>query len=1228
MLSFGKLVLNEIRSLDAYKALKQASDSCKITMAYGLDELPSAVMIGALESDSVNKAILVCENEILARRQAEDINALGVSAAALPGSEISFLKADASSREISLQRLRIMGDFVMGKIRVLVLPAEAIMNWYMPRSKFEAGFLKVHTGDIIGPEALIKALTGSGYERVDLVEGRGQCALRGGIVDVYPVGAANAVRIEFFDDEIDQIREFDILTQRSLGQLDTICVYPARELFLSEIEAKEAAAHIMDCLNHADPDESLDRQRSIEKEFDLLPYEEFFALTKPEDDLSDELPSMWDLGVKEREPRKTVRARKASTQMEKQYFPIVDSLENGRVFDGGSALTRLLCKQSVSIFDFAKEARVYIQQSDRIRERCKGLMDDFLLNYKAAFERGEVLKEQVDALIGYDALVGDIKKHPVICLESFLRTQTDYPPEKLVKIECIGAPGFGGNIHELSKNLALLQEKLATIMLLSGGSARGKRLSKSLDEEGIVAPYYEEIPDTLEKGIPSILPANLSGGFIFAEIGLYVFCEDDIFGKGNKRKRASSANEKKVSSFTELRVGDYVVHENHGIGQYLGTVRMMIDGTSRDFLNIRYGGTDKLYVPTDQMDRIQKYIGSEGEEPKLNRLSGGEWQKQKSKVKRAIKEIAGDLIKLYAERSAAAGYAFSRDTPWQKEFEDSFPFEETPDQIRAIEEIKADMEKPLVMDRLLCGDVGYGKTEVALRAIFKCVMEGKQAVLLAPTTILVQQHYATALNRFANFPVNIETLSRFRTQAEQKEVIRKLKTGEVDFVIGTHKLLSSGIEYKDLGLLVVDEEQRFGVGHKEKIKQYKKSVDVLTLSATPIPRTLHMSMVGIRDMSILKTPPEERFPVQTYVVEYSDGLVRDAILRELSRGGQVYVLHNRVQSIDMMYNRLKKLVPEARIAVGHGQMREQQLEDVMLDFYDRKFDVLLCSTIIEAGLDVPYANTLIVCDSDRFGLSQLYQLRGRVGRSNRVAYAYLTVSPSKVLTADAEKRLSAIRDFTEFGSGFRVAMRDLEIRGTGNLLGAEQSGHMAAVGYDLYVKMINETVAEMQGNEAPTPIQTRIELNIDAYLPSDYIEADSMRIEMYKRIAEVKDEESQNDVIDELLDRFGDPAKPVMNLIAIARIKAACEKLGIDQLSFKDGSLVMHFSDEAQLDITRFLTAVQKEKHFKFVPQRTGNGTLLYKDPNLNVEKLLTPCTAALTDLANAVFVREDASNE
>ena len=1199
-------ILDLIRRQAAYDQLRSGIEEYNTISVSGAEDSAATSLISALCEDSGRRFIWVCENELLARKRAEDFNSLGISSRVLPHNDVNFFRADAQSKEFSFQRLEAIGDFINEKIRVLVLPAESLRFRQISKDRFAGNTVSLNVGDIIRPETLIDKLVCAGYERIELVEGRGQCSLHGGIFDVYSVNSPNALRIEFFDDEIDSIREFDILTQRSITPVKSAVIYPAREILFTKQEAIEAADEIDKAVKKRSDYQNKLRQRELERQFGLEPYEQFLQKTKPSEDDSDELIQTDD--AESRSSGETVRSAH-----ERHFSTLSDALRNSVSVDYDYSFLTLLCKDTELITDYDESAAVVIEHADRIKERLRSLSEDFELNYKASLERGEALPFQAKINNAYETITRSISKHCVITIDMMLRSKTDYPPQKLIKFNSVSSIGFNGKVKELASEIQRLKQQKAYIVLLAGSEARGARLSKALADEDIIVPFIETESIDLKPSVPVILAINLSAGFSVPEIPLCLFSEDDLFGRKKQRKNTAAASQNKTSAFIQLNVGDYVVHENHGIGQYLGTVRMTVDGRSRDFLNIRYGGTDKLYVPTDQMDRVQKYIGSEGEAPKLNRLSGGEWQKQKSRVRKAIREIAGDLIKLYAERTSAPGYAFAPDTPWQREFEESFQFEETPDQVVATDEIKRDMERPRVMDRLLCGDVGYGKTEVALRAVFKCVMEGKQAVLLAPTTILVQQHYATALNRFGAFPVKIDTLSRFKSPSEQKEVIAKLKTGEIDFIIGTHRLLGKDIEYKDLGLLVVDEEQRFGVSHKEAIKQYKKSVDVLTLSATPIPRTLHMSMVGIRDMSILKTPPEERFPIQTYVVEYSDSLVRDAILRELSRGGQVYMLYNRVQSIEIVFSRLKRLVPEARIAIAHGQMREHNLEDVMLDFYDGKFDVLLCSTIIEAGLDVPRANTLIVCDADRFGLSQLYQLRGRVGRSNRIAYAYLTVNPNKILTQDAEKRLNAIREFTEFGSGFRVAMRDLEIRGTGNILGAEQSGHMATVGYDLYVKMIDEAIREMQGTTQRAQVSAKIDIAIDAYLPTDYVTSDSTRIEMYKRIAEIENKQIRDDVIDELIDRFGDPGKPVMNLINISLLKTACERLFIDNVSYRNDMLFLRFSQEGDIDVMRLLDALKQDGGFRLLPKQRG--VIAYTQPKQPIEKLIVNCADALNAL-------------
>ncbi len=1207
-----------------FSPLKELSDFCEMTDAlrkpgvysvYGPDDTQRAHLIAAAARQLNRPVLVVVPNEMAALRMTEDLNLLlDGRARNLPARDVSFLKTAAASRELTMRRIEALGDCVTGKASALVVSADAMMNRLMDAKRFADHVVEIDEAMTMEPGDLITKLTEAGYERVSLVEGRGQCALRGGILDVYPVGEPNALRIEFFDDEIDSIRSFDVMTQRSISRRESARFYPASEVLLEGDEPLKAAQALSFALKNIGTKKGGNRQKRIEAEFNLMPFDDF--LKKMAEGESEEVVA-------------PVKRSAVQTDAERKFSYAVDALETGRSFDGAESLIPVLMNYTHLPMDYLDDPFIVLDQPERLRDRCENRYLEFKELFAAALEREEAMPIQAELLWQYDTVLARLEGKSVLIANPFMRTERDFKPKQLFKLECRNATGYSSNIKELANDLREWKEKGWRVALLAGGNARGERLQKALESQEFIARFTDDSPENLEPGEPVIFPMTLNKGFLYPEIKLAIISESDIYGVNRQKSRGRARSGEKIAAFTDLRVGDYVVHENHGIGQYMGTVRLASDGTYRDFLHIRYQGTDKLYVPTDQLDRVQKYIGSEGEAPKLNRLSGGEWQRQKSKVKQSIREIAGDLLKLYAQRETVKGFAFDPDTPWQRELEDRFPYEETPDQLAAIEDIKKDMESPKVMDRLLCGDVGYGKTEVALRAVFKAVMGGKQAAMLAPTTILAQQHYATMCNRFSGFPVVVETLSRFKTPAEQKDILRRLKAGEVDVIVGTHRILAKDVDFKNLGLLVVDEEQRFGVVHKEAIKKLKASVDVLTLTATPIPRTLHMSMVGIRDMSLLQSPPEERYPVQTYVVEYSDGLIRDAILREMARGGQVYVLYNRVQTIDVMYSRLKKLVPEARIAVGHGQMREHALEDVMMDFYEGKFDVLLCTTIIEAGLDVPRANTMIVCDADRFGLSQLYQLRGRVGRSNRLAYCYLTVNPNKVLTETADRRLSAIREFTEFGSGFRVAMRDLEIRGAGNLLGSEQSGFMASVGYDLYVKMIEETIHEMRGDVTQGDIDTRVDIKIDAYLPQEYVSNDLLRVEMYKKIASIRNDENREDLVEELIDRFGDPSAPVMNLVEIAQLRALCSRLAIDYVTCKGDAMVMRFSISADIDLVRVLMAVKQHPEIKV--QGGNPPTLVYSAFRISQEELLRRSVKLMQEVVKdyeALAAEEDASSE
>ena len=1218
------LLLSPLQGLEPYRALREALKAPGTQGVFGLDDSQRLHMLAGLCRDTGRPLIVVTPSDQSAARCVQDLTALlpgGVMA--FPAREVSFLRTAASSRDLNMGRLHALGMAVTGRLSALVVPADALLHRLMPRDEFEKSVIRVREGERRDPISLMEALTAAGYERVDVTEARGQCALRGGILDVYPIGSDNALRLEFFDDEIDSLRDFDVMTQRSIARRETAEIFPAAEVLFSGAQAIAAGERLRELVVAACTRDkrssvpAVDRQRALEEEFGLMPYEQFFELIEGEE----AAPART-----ENTPAPAGKSEYAlRTSLGRAFAGRIEALLDGRCFPGAESLIHLLYPQTQTLLDYFDQPIVVMDQPERLRERCENRMLEFEEHFKNALEREDALPAQAELLLRYDQILVKLDDYAVVTLNTFMRTVSDFRFKGLFKFEGMGAPAYQGNPHELARDLVKWRDEGWRVALLAGGVARGQRLNKLLFEHDAPAPFLDPPPQTLKMGEPVILAGALTRGFLYPSIRLAVITESDIFGASKHKAVAKTSSGEKLAAFTDLNVGDYVVHESHGIGRYMGTVRLASEGTFRDFLHIQYLGSDKLYVPTDQLDRVQKYIGSEGEAPKLNRLSGGEWQRQKAKVQKAIQDIAGELVKLYAARSATPGYAFAPDTPWQRQFEDAFEYEETPDQLQAIADIKRDMEQPRVMDRLLCGDVGYGKTEVALRGIFKAVMDGKQAALLAPTTILVQQHYATMLRRFDGFPVRVDTISRFRTAAEQRETLKRLERGEIDVIIGTHRLLGKDVKFKDLGLLVVDEEQRFGVKHKESIKQFKKNIDVLTLSATPIPRTLHMSMVGIRDMSLLQTPPEERYPVQTYVVEYSDGLVRDAILRELSRGGQVYVLHNRVQTIEVMYARLKKLVPEARIAVGHGQMREHALEDVMLDFYEGKYNVLLCTSIIEAGLDVPRANTLIVCDADRFGLAQLYQLRGRVGRSNRLAYAFLTVSPGKVLTETADKRLSAIREFTEFGSGFRVAMRDLEIRGTGNLLGAEQSGHMASVGYDLYVKMIEEAVRGLRGDAAQGDIQTKVELKVDAYLPADYVTSDVTRVDMYKKIASIRSREDREDLIEELIDRFGDPSRPVMNLIEIAQLKALCQSAGIDSVTGHTGEMVMRFSPLADPDVTRLVNALRPYENQ--VRLRAGKvSALCYTDAGASVEEMLRGAVRLMAEVAPQVTQEQSAT--
>ena len=1176
--------------------LQEAKKPGAVIAASGLAGAQKMHLACALAEATGRPLLVLCESERAAAAAMEDVSALlGGGVSLFPAREITFYQEVAASREVACRRIETLHRLITGQTRAVVCPADALLHRVMPRSVFSRHTIRLEVGQVLPTDELIERLLAGGYTREYMVEGRGQFSVRGGIVDIYPADSLSAVRVEFFDEEIDSIRQFDVMNQRSQQNLTEVAIPPASEAPVPEADVQALCDLLRAAMKRQT--RAMNAARDAEKE-----------------------PTLADLPLEDGEvavPAAFTRESRTMERFQENLTHALEQLECGVSNRLLEKVIHLLYDHTETLCDYMTRPIVVLDEPEALFARMDSRRGEFDQALASALERGEAVPEQEGLMLPREEALSALRQHTMLAMTTILRPLAELRPTLLAQMGGMGAGSYGGRTKDMCDDVSRWLAGGWRVVILSGGSARGERMRQSFEDEGIDARFDELGAKAPLPGECIIYPLMLSGGFQYPEIRLAVLVEGDVYGAKGKVQKTKEKKASRIASFTDLNVGDYVVHETHGIGIYQGTKRLTSEGASRDYLVVQYLGSDKLYVPADHLDRIQKYIGGgEGAAPKLSRLGGKDWDKQKSKVRESLKELAFDLVQLYAERQKNKGHAFGKDTLWQQEFEENFPYEETPDQLQATEEIKRDMEREEPMDRLLCGDVGYGKTEVALRAAFKAVMDGKQVAILAPTTILAQQHYNTLLRRFEGFPVVADVLSRFSTPKEQKETLRRLKDGEIDIVVGTHKLLGKDVKFKDLGLLIVDEEQRFGVSHKETIKNMKKTVDVLTMSATPIPRTLHMSMVGIRDMSLLETPPQARYPVQTYVMEYQDSVIRDAILRELARGGQVFFLYNRVGSIDLCYKQLSELVPEARIAIAHGQMRENALEDVMMDFSQQKYDVLLCTTIIESGLDIPLANTLIIYDADHFGLSQLYQTRGRVGRSNRLAYAYFTVRPGKVLSETAQKRLDAIREFTEFGSGFRIAMRDLELRGAGNLLGPQQSGHLANIGYDLYCKLLEEAVLEAQG-KTPEPnrdVETRMDVHVNAYLPAEYVTGDRQRLEVYKRIASIRTAEQRDDIEDELIDRFGDEPQCVANLVAVAYLKALCMSLGIDRVMQADGRMDMRFSADAQVDGEKLFKAMQG-----FDKRLTLNAsapvTLSLRDRTVNREDMLHLCAKVMERL-------------
>ena len=1150
------------------------------------------------------RVLLVAEHDLKASRMADDVRQLtGSECPFLPGGEIDLTRA-AGSQESSWRRLEAL-NMIGRNGQVLVTSAEAMMQRMGRPEPFQQACFKLRPGDRIPMGELVSRLTRMGYERMNMVEGKGQFAQRGAILDLYPPAGQEGIRIEFFDDEVDSLRTIDCISQRSQELLQEIRVTPASEVILAQDEGPAAAERMRALLKSAGGKQK--------KEIPLLEN----LPPMPEDEEDAELfdakiaPKIREYAWQERENSEIERRRT-------RLLADSDNVEAGQPFRRMRSWITVLTKNHASLMDWFQPEIVFLWEPDRIRIRTEERMKGFGEDLASAVARGEAVPEQISLLQNWEEILHEMSDCSVAAMNEMLMGLGGVKPTDIIDLGARGLQGYQGQIRQLKNDLTVWRKKGYRVMLLSGGEARGRRLAQNLDELAEKTIFLEEGSKAIRTDIPIILPGTLSRGFVMPGSGCVLVSDADIWGEGYRKSRSRKRTGERISTFTDLKVGDYVVHEDHGIGIYLGITRLQSEGTWRDYLLIRYNGNDRLYVPVEQLERVQRYIGNPNQPPRLNSLGGGEWARQKGKVRESLKTLAFDLKQLYAERSQRTGFAFSPSGTWQREFEDEFPWELTADQKESVKEIEADMESDRNMDRLLCGDVGYGKTEVSLRAAFKAVADGKQVAMLAPTTILVQQHYNTIVKRFHHTGARVDYLSRFRTLKEQRKVLQDLAEGRIDILVGTHRLLAKDVKFRDLGLLIVDEEQRFGVAHKEAIKNLKRQVDVLTLSATPIPRTLHMSMTGIRDMSVLETPPEERIPVQTMVIEYSDAVIRDAILRELGRGGQVYFLYNRVSSIETFYARLRALVPEARIGIAHGQMKEHTLEDVMMDFYAGSYDVLLCTTIIESGLDVPSANTLIVFDAERFGLSQLYQLRGRVGRSNRQAYAYFTVRMDHILSESAQQRLEAIREFTEFGAGFRIAMRDLEIRGAGNILGPEQHGHLATVGYDMYCKLMEETLSEVGQGIPQREMETRVDLRVDAFLPVEYVADEKQRMEMYKRIAAVITDADRAEILDEMIDRYGDVPEVVETLLDVSQLRAVSNRLGISQVSRTKAGIALRLEEKYIPDpvlLTQAMVAVSSRLSYG----SGGRPFILYRTEAANDRELLTGLLKIVKQLAEKV---------
>ena len=1074
----------------------------------GTAPVQRACIGAAVAAGTGRPAVFLCADEREARQLAGDLQSLtGQEPVTLLAREWQFRPNAVASREWERSRLAALYRMASGAVPAVVATIDALMTRTLPPQRLAALSVTLRPGDRVELGALTERLVQAGYGRCEQVEGVGQFAIRGGILDVFSPLMEQPVRCEFFDDEVDSLGAFDPGTQRRTENVSAALLLPAAEVLPGLAPGGPAR-------------------------------------------LAEELER---LAVK--------YAKKAETAAVAQTLRgDAERFRTGAAVEGLDRYLSLIYPDAVCGADYLPpDAVVFFCEGGRLDQRAKNVLLQLHQDTETLMEAGLMAGDAAEVCLSETALYTRLADFPVVMLDALPTSRHPLKPKGLLALSARQLSSYGGSLETAVSDLEHYRNTGTAVLVLCGGEVRAQNLLRLLEERSIPAVLDLKGAAMPRPGELRITVGALSAGCEWPALKLAVLTEGQLTTPTQKKlKLKKDSNRQKLQSFTDLSPGDLVVHVHHGIGRFVGITRMTVDGVEKDYIKLDYAGGDCLYVPVTQLDLVSKYIGGgeEQERTRLNKLGGTEWAKQKTRARRAAKDLAAGLTKLYAERQRRPGFAFSPDSPWQREFEEAFPYAETNDQLQAVEDIKKDMEQPRPMDRLLCGDVGYGKTEVALRAVMKCILDGKQAAILVPTTVLAQQHYATACGRFRDFPVKIEVLSRFTTAKEQKRILAAAKNGGVDLLIGTHKLLQKSVEFKDLGLLVIDEEQRFGVTHKERLKEMSRQVDVLTLSATPIPRTLNMALSGLRDMSTIEEPPADRQPVQTYVLEHDWAVLEDAMRKELSRGGQVYYLHNRVETIDLTASRIQKLLgPEVRVVTAHGKMGEQELSTVMQAMVDGEADVLVCTTIIETGIDIPNVNTLIIEDADRLGLAQLHQIRGRIGRSTRRAYAYLTYRQGKILQETAAKRLAAIREYVEFGSGFKIAMRDLEIRGAGNLLGPEQSGYLMTVGYDLYLKLLEEAVLEERGEEKKIEAECSADLTLNANIPERYISSPEQRMDLYRRIAAIRTNDDASDLMDELIDRYGEPPRPVLALLDVALLRSAAAKAGVSDITQKQDTL-------------------------------------------------------------------------